>query len=323
MSTTDPAHEDPAEDRSIATIRRGFSLVGVGLDGFGGGNWDEHYARELPPLAALAGSLSLPYGCYELVDFLTSSAATVEEGFERLAKYLPIVTNETTFEWTVGGDSVEVGLVNASGSLSWFSEEWTLGATIRGFRGTLGASFTPIRLDLQRPNSSAAGPMLARLETIGAFPIRYAQPRGGMVLPLSLWRMRQPSANSRLHNALEAHAAELLSEKLGGNSMAAKVRRELVSELRGGEPTVQRIAKKLATTARTLQRRLAQENTAFQTELDQVRAQLAKRYLTEEGLSVTEVAFLLGFSEASAFARAHRRWYGRAPRERSQVAQTD
>jgi AraC-like DNA-binding protein len=258
-----------------------------------------------------------------LVDFLTSSAATVQEGFERLAKYLPIVTNETTFGWTVASDMVEVRLVNASGALSWFSEEWTLGATIRGFRGTLGATFTPLRLDLQRPNAAGAEPMLERITALGAFPIQFGQPRGGMVLPLSLWQMRQPSANSRLHDALEAHAAELLSEKLGGNSMAARVRRELVSELRGGEPTVQKIAKKLATTARTLQRRLAQESTAFQTELDQVRAQLAKRYLTEEGLSVTEVAFLLGFSEASAFARAHRRWYGRAPRERSPLARSE
>ncbi len=49
--------------------------------------------------------------------------------------------------------------------------------------------------------------------------------------------------------------------------------------------------------------------------VEEVRAELADRYLDSERLSVTEVAFLLGYSDASAFARAYKRWRGKSPAE--------
>ena len=65
---------------------------------------------------------------------------------------------------------------------------------------------------------------------------------------------------------------------------------------------------------KTLTRRLRNEGTTFRGLLDELRLQLAERYLRQPNLSVDEVAFLLGYSERSAFHRAFRRWTGRAPR---------
>jgi len=70
----------------------------------------------------------------------------------------------------------------------------------------------------------------------------------------------------------------------------------------------------VALSARTLQRRLAEQGTTFQEVVDEVRRELARKYLQDRALGVTEVAYLLGFSELSAFDRAHRRWTGKAPR---------
>jgi AraC-like DNA-binding protein len=86
----------------------------------------------------------------------------------------------------------------------------------------------------------------------------------------------------------------------------------LETELALGHTNVNALAKSLGTSARTLQRRLAARRTTFQDLLDDVRRELALGHLAR-GRSVTDTAFLLGFSELSAFSRAFRRWTGRAP----------
>jgi AraC-like DNA-binding protein len=77
---------------------------------------------------------------------------------------------------------------------------------------------------------------------------------------------------------------------------------------------VEVIASRLGTSPRTLQRRLREEEqTSHKQLLDEIRHALALRYLDTEGLSIGEAAFLLGFSEPSAFHRAFKRWTGATP----------
>ncbi|MFT3859472.1 MAG: AraC family transcriptional regulator [Aquabacterium sp.] len=73
-------------------------------------------------------------------------------------------------------------------------------------------------------------------------------------------------------------------------------------------------------TLRTLQRRLGEVGTCYRDVLNETRHKLAVSYLRSEQYSVGEIAFLLGFSEVSAFTRAFRRWTGASPREwRNQI----
>ncbi|MGA9526123.1 MAG: helix-turn-helix transcriptional regulator, partial [Myxococcaceae bacterium] len=92
-----------------------------------------------------------------------------------------------------------------------------------------------------------------------------------------------------------------------------QVRQRVTSALSGGEPTLEAIASQLAITPRTLQRRLKEHGTTYQLLLEELRRELALRYLRDHGLEISEVAFLLGFSEPSAFHRAFRRWTGTTP----------
>ncbi len=80
-----------------------------------------------------------------------------------------------------------------------------------------------------------------------------------------------------------------------------------------GHPKLERIARELGLGARTLQRRLGERGLVWKTLVEDVRRELALRYLAERGSSLTEVAFLLGYSELSAFDRAFRRWTGTTP----------
>jgi AraC-like DNA-binding protein len=307
--------------RSMMVVVDAMATVGVDREvsraAIQAGSWGALYDREVAPLSGLCAALMMPFGAYELIDFLGASAPTVGEGFGRLIKYLPVVTSYNTFVTEMQGDEVRVRAAHIGGEPSWFTDEWLLGATIRGFRSIVGTdTFQVRRIELRRSNPGSN--LSAFVEQARVPRIVYGQASSALVLSRELWEMPSPRANSRLHAVLLMHADEVLREtNKKPPSLAHRVRQELIPELRGGDPTVQVVAKKLATTPRTLQRRLSEEGTSFVEILDKIRAELSTRYLADAALSVTEVAFLLGFSEPSAFARAHRRWFGRAPRERS------
>lgn len=92
-----------------------------------------------------------------------------------------------------------------------------------------------------------------------------------------------------------------------------QVRRALGIELRHGKPTLAAIAAQLKTSPRSLQRRLQREGTTLAKLHDEVRSELASRYLNERSESISEIAFLLGFAQVSTFHRAFKRWTGETP----------
>jgi DNA-binding LytR/AlgR family response regulator len=96
-------------------------------------------------------------------------------------------------------------------------------------------------------------------------------------------------------------------------STTQRLQRLLEEELRGGKPTLEHLAARLHMSPRTLHRRLGEEGSGFRRVLAQLRRELAARHLRDVRLPLGEIAFLLGFSEASAFHRAFRRWTGWPP----------
>jgi len=91
------------------------------------------------------------------------------------------------------------------------------------------------------------------------------------------------------------------------------VQQLLVRLLPEGEVSVDKVARALHQSTRTLQRRLADRGMSWQQLLDRTREQLARQYLRDPGLSLAEIGLLLGYSEQSAFTRAFRRWTGQTP----------
>lgn len=92
-------------------------------------------------------------------------------------------------------------------------------------------------------------------------------------------------------------------------------RQSLARALPSGEAHIDAVATQLGVSRRTLQRRLAQRDTHFMQLLGEVRSELAVRYLADSRLGITEIAFLLGYSDLAAFSTAFRGWYGCSPSE--------
>jgi AraC-like DNA-binding protein len=275
----------------------------------------------MPPLSAVRAGHAVPYNAYEIVDYLASSASTLREGFERLGRYLRLARPDAAFAIDESGPLPRVVLRDERRADDWFLDEWTIGVTLRGFRGSLGASFGPTAWGVRRSRPEPCPSVIEATQLVGVAP-SYSERAAVLAFAPETWSLALPTHNPRIQSTLLAYAESLLADERklaqgrAPSATSQRVREVLAQELRDGEPTIDRVAKRLATSPRTLQRRLRDEATSFQAVLDALRAELAKRYLDEGRFDVAEVAFLLGYAEASAFARAFKRWYGAAPTRR-------
>ena len=130
------------------------------------------------------------------------------------------------------------------------------------------------------------------------------------------------SGDAILHDVLERQAAEIAARLPKGDGVAAEVRRILVTRLSQGDMQIDDVARELATSSRSLQRRLSEAGISYQQLLDDMRREAAHTYLTNPTLAIGEVAYLLGYSEPAAFHRAFKRWNGITPQAfRQQVPQ--
>jgi AraC-like DNA-binding protein len=110
-------------------------------------------------------------------------------------------------------------------------------------------------------------------------------------------------------------AEKYLKSLNAGDAMAAQLKRLLANLMACGEANADAACRRLKLSRRTLQRRLQAEKTSFQKILQEVRADLAVRYLRDERLKALEVAMLLGYSSISSFTTAFKSWYDMPPAE--------
>ena len=101
--------------------------------------------------------------------------------------------------------------------------------------------------------------------------------------------------------------------KLDKNNIVERVKIAIINELGTGSLSDKSVAKTMNLSSRTLQRRLEEKNTSFKSLVNEIRQDLADTYLHDSSLSLTEISFMLGFSEMSAFSRAYKRWTNSSP----------
>ncbi|CAH0314891.1 putative HTH-type transcriptional regulator Rv1395 [Massilia sp. Bi118] len=132
----------------------------------------------------------------------------------------------------------------------------------------------------------------------------------------SLLAMPVPNADAGMYPVLQQHAERLLRERKDErerHGIVAQVRAAVIRNLANDRVRLASIAAELGLSSRTLQRKLADSGASFQQVLDAARYALAQDYLRQRGLSLADIAFLLGYQEQSAFTHAFREWSGLNP----------
>ncbi len=147
---------------------------------------------------------------------------------------------------------------------------------------------------------------------VGA-PVRFGQPRRAIVLSRRQLELPSRSADPRLLRILKAYCEEVLAKQTRQADLRAEVEHLIATQLPTGTLACDLVARELGMSERTLARRLSRSGTSFSRILDEVRRKLALRYLAEPGARPSQIAYLLGYSEQSAFNHAFQRWTGRSP----------
>jgi AraC-like DNA-binding protein len=124
------------------------------------------------------------------------------------------------------------------------------------------------------------------------------------------------TADRRLLRILTDHCEEILKKHARSKpEHIVKLERHIIDLLPKGQAKAKIVATELGMSERTLVRNLAEKGTSFSEILSQLRHELAMKYLREPELNLTQVAFLLGYANQSAFSAAFKRTTGQAPRE--------
>ncbi|MGN1388599.1 MAG: helix-turn-helix domain-containing protein [Bulleidia sp.] len=120
------------------------------------------------------------------------------------------------------------------------------------------------------------------------------------------------SFNDAMWGCFEPELTRRLSDLDVDDSISARVRSALTELLPGGAGTIEDTAQKLGLSRRTLQRKLAEENTTFQKQLNSTREILAMHYIRNTDMTANDIAFLLGYAELNSFLRAFAVWTGKS-----------
>lgn len=158
----------------------------------------------------------------------------------------------------------------------------------------------------------APGDTSEHLRIFGA-PVLFGCAANALVMEREFVARQVPAADPRLYRILRRCVDRALQEMPEGDELVATLRSHIAESVRDGVPKLARVAKKMGLSPRTLQRQLMEHEIGFKGLVDDTRRRLALSYLRDRKNCLTEVAFLLGYSELSAFNRAFKRWTGSTP----------
>lgn len=259
-------------------------------------------------------------GAFDVLDYAVRTAPTLGAALDRLCRYNRIVHDAARFTVTSGADTVRIEHAFRVGNevQSRHSAEFTMASLL-----VIGGQITERSLKARSVELRHARPtsIVEHVRVFGVEP-RFARRVNALELDRAALDWPVPRADARLWRVIERHAEAVLSARPDvALSTADRVRRLLSSTLGEGDATLAAVSAKLKTSERTLQRKLADEGVSFDTLLDELRRDLALRYLADPKIAIAEIAYLLGYSEPSPFHRAFKRWTGRTPSDaRSRVA---
>ena len=276
--------------------------------------------QEMRAIAAIAGSLPEDAGLtagaryrlasYGIWGFALLSSRTLREGTEVAMRFVDLTYALTRV--SAREDDGEVRLFFDDLDVQEHVRRFVLlrdsSAALQLWRETLGRPVVPLRVALRLPQPADPTPY----ETAFGVPPRFGAARSVLVFDAALLDQPLPQAAPLTAALCEAQCRDLLQRRHSRRGTSGRVRDLLVHT--GGRILGQEeVAAEMHVSVRTLRRMLRDEATTFRAIVEQTREHLAEELLVTAGLNVEQVARRLGYTDASTFVHAFRRWKGVSP----------
>ena len=266
--------------------------------------------RALPPAGGLKAGAFWHPNRFGVLGYAWLTSPSLRTAFKRLSRYSRIVSEGARVTVEDGGDQVTLRvLFREPDCAPWLRMDATLAVLLAMVQSSAGADSRPQRVAVAHPPPADTGPYHALFQC----PVEFDAPVCAFTVTAEMAdapRTPSPEALDALH---ERAMLEYLAQ-LREDDVIERVKAVLYRELPSGQLSDAYVARQLFMHPRTLQRRLQAAGTTYKSILTEVRRTLADRYLREGRYTLSEISFLLGFSELSAFSRAFKRWTGQPPR---------
>jgi AraC-like DNA-binding protein len=263
------------------------------------------------PDLGLKAARKMPFGASGPLTYALHSAATVRQAIEIARRYSHVFCDGLTIDLEIGRTRSVVrfaSVLPVPRAVADFA--MTCWYANRGYDSVARESKVECWFSWPKPESIA--------EYERTFPdaaLRFGAPFDAFAFSSDYLEAPVPSADSTLHILLCQHLDQQVEHLARRPTFAGSIRGIAVRDLLHSAPCAAGVAKQLGISVRTLNRRLEREGTSFRNVLDQVRQELALRYVGTHDMPLGEVASRLSFSHPEAFYRAFKRWTGETPLE--------
>lgn len=240
-------------------------------------------------------------------------APTLQLAFDRLGRYVQILTRLQRFETQVEADLFRLVAyrplpLSRGAELSY---EASLLTALSLGREVTGVQIVPRSVRYTHSNETSR-PVLT--EHFGC-TIEFSADRDELVLELRDAERTCPLSDTSIWSYFQSQLDEQTQSLARETSLVDDLEQWVTNAFTNGVPTIKMAAKALGLAERTMQRRLADKGVSYNKVVDRCRERLATHLLRNSEQSLVEIAFLTGFSDQSAFNRAFRRWHGVTPKD--------
>jgi AraC-like DNA-binding protein len=269
--------------------------------------WDQCNKLTKNPCVAFEVGMAAHPGNLHAVGYAWLASRNLREALQRLVRYHRLLS--TAMNVRLEESDAELALV-IEPSKGWPQEgvDAVTTAVVAMCREITYEEFKALRIDMTRSEPGCAKQLAKYFQC----PVRYAAPRTCIVFRRDQSEKFLPRQNPALARANDEVALRYIAQ-MDRTDVLSRSKLAMMDMLSNGEPTRRALAERLHMSERTLARRLRDKGLSFRVLLDGVRKELGLGYMDELRHAVTDVAYLLGFSDQSNFARSFRRWTGSTP----------
>src|SRR5262244_3407650 len=248
-----------------------------------------------------------------LLYYVMASSKTLGEALRRLARYSKVTNDALVFGYQEGNRlTINLSYSGVPRHSDRHQIEFCMFAVLRICRLLTGQNLVPQHFSIAHHRAGGTSEMARFVGT----KVEFGADKDEFALNLDARELPLIHADTHLNDLLLKYCEAALADRRGDMSQfRTRVENAISSLLPHGRVLVEDVARSLGMSERTLARKLSDEGLNFTEIFQQLRRDLAVRYLDDRKLHVSKIAWLLGFHEVSAFTHACKRWTGKTPRE--------
>jgi AraC-like DNA-binding protein len=271
--------------------------------------WEIAIDATADPAFGLTVSNFVQQTTFHALGYSLIASKSLKDVFERLVRYFHIVSNAADVKFERLENCYRFRILQLGGEQPAFAAQDALLATnLLMCRSLAGREFSPLAVRLLRPRPQERKPY----EKIFRVEVEFSAEEMSMDFAIDAIEQTLLTANEELAQHNEAILERLLAG-VSRDPLSQKVHLCLLELLSNGEPSHEQVAKRINMSSRNMQRKLSEAGTSYTAILDDTRKQLGLNYLQGADYTMSEITYLLGFSDTSSFSRACKRWLGMSP----------